>query len=159
MKNSRKRKVLELSTILFLIFGFSFFLNFFWEALHAVYLYRSHDFDASNYVPMLLYVSAVDGLIVLGLYFGVGVIWLDLFWLKPFMKIQILVFTGAGAAVAAIIEYLSVFYYHRWKYTEEMPTIFGIGISPLCQLSVTGLLAVWLSRELLYGKGIFRNTC
>jgi len=158
MKNYRKRKVLELSTILFLIFGFSFFLNFFWEALHAVYLYQRHDFDASNYVPMLLYVSAVDGLIVLGLYLGVGVMWLDLFWLKLFRKIQILVFTGAGAAVAAIIEYLSVFYYHKWKYTDEMPTIFGIGISPLCQLSVTGLLAVWLSRELLYGKGLFRNT-
>ena len=157
MKNSFKSNTLELTTILILIFFFSFILNFFWEALHAVYLYQRHDFDATNYVPMLIYVSSVDSLIVLGLYLGVGVMWLDLFWLKPFMKTQILVFAGAGAAVAAIIEYLSVFYYHRWKYTEEMPTIFGIGISPLCQLSVTGLLAVWLSRELLYGKGLFRN--
>ena len=36
------------------IFGFSFLLNFLWEALHAVYLYQRHDIDASNYVPMLL---------------------------------------------------------------------------------------------------------
>ena len=158
MKNSRKRKALELSTILVFIFGFSFLLNFFWEALHAVYLYQRHDFVASNYVPMLLYVSSVDSLIVLGLYLGVGVAWLDLFWIKLIMKRQILVFTGSGIAVAAIIEYLSIFYYHRWKYNEEMPTIYGIGISPLFQLSITGLLAVWLSRELLYGKGFFRNT-
>jgi hypothetical protein len=158
MKTSFKRNTFELTTILFFIFFFSFIFNFFWEALHAVYLYQRHDFDAANYVPMLIYVSSVDSLIVLGLYLGVGVMWLDLFWLKLFRKIQILVFTGAGAAVAAIIEYVSVFYYHRWKYNEEMPTIFGIGISPLFQLSFTGLLAVWLSRELLYGKGLFRNT-
>ena len=132
MKNSRKRKALELSTILVFIFGFSFLLNFFWEALHAVYLYQRHDFVASNYVPMLLYVSSVDSLIVLGLYLGVGVAWLDLFWIKLIMKRQILVFTGSGIAVAAIIEYLSIFYYHRWKYNEEMPTIYGIGnISPV----------------------------
>ena len=159
MKNSLKRNTLELTTILFLNFVFSFFLNFLWEALHAVYLYQRHDFDAANYVPMLLYVSSVDSLIVSGLYLGVSIIWLDLFWIKLFMKRQILVFTGIGLVVAAIIEYLSIFYYHRWKYNEEMPTIFGIGISPLFQLSVTGLLAVWLTRELLYGKGLFGNTC
>ena len=100
----------------------------------------------------------MDSLIVLGLYLGVGVAWLDLFWIKLIMKRNILVFTGAGIAVAAIIEYLSIFYYQRWKYNEEMPTIYGIGISPLFQLSITGLLAVWLSRELLYEKGFFRNT-
>ncbi|MGA9262429.1 MAG: hypothetical protein WBV95_10685 [Desulfobacterales bacterium] len=159
MNNSFRRNTFEFSTILLLIFVFSFFLNFFWEALHAVYLYQRHDFDASKYIPMLLYVSLVDSLVVLGLYLGVGVMWLDLFWIKLFIKSQILVFTGFGVAVAAIIEYLSIFYYHRWKYNEEMPTIFGIGISPLLQVSVTGLLAVWLIRELLYGKGLFQNTC
>jgi hypothetical protein len=159
MKNSLKRIALELSTILLLIFGFSFFLNFFWEALHAVYLYQRHDFDASNYVPMILYVSSVDSLVVLGFYLGVGIMWLDLFWIKLFKKRQILVFICIGVVVAAIIEYSSIFYYHRWKYNEDMPTIFGIGISPLIQLSVTGILALWLSRELLYGKGLFRNLC
>ena len=159
MNNSFRRNTFEFSTILLLIFAFSFFLNFFWEALHAVYLYQRHDFDASKYITMLLYVSLVDSLVVLGLYLGVGVMWLDLFWIKLFIKSQILVFTGIGVAVAAIIEYLSIFYYHRWKYNEEMPTISGIGISPLFQVSVTGLLAVWLIRELLYGKGLFQNTC
>ncbi|MGA8281523.1 MAG: hypothetical protein WB853_11560 [Desulfobacterales bacterium] len=159
MNNSFRRNTFEFSTILLLIFVFSFFLNFFWEALHAVYLYQRHDFDASKYITVLLYVSLVDSLVVLGLYLGVGVMWLDLFWIKLFIKSQILVFTGIGVAVAAIIEYLSIFYYHRWKYNEEMPTISGIGISPLFQVSVTGLLAVWLIRELLYGKGLFQNTC
>ncbi|MGA9535985.1 MAG: hypothetical protein WBR24_08755 [Desulfobacterales bacterium] len=152
--------MLELESIIFFMSVFVIYSkNFLEKILHAVYLHQRHDLDASNYVPMLLYVSSVDGLIVLGLYLGVGVMWLDLFWLKPFMKKQILVFTSIGAGVAALIEYLSIFYYHRWKYNKEMPTIYGIGISPLFQLSVTGLLALWLSRELLYGKGLFRNTC
>jgi hypothetical protein len=92
MKTSFTRNTLELTTILIFIFFFSFIFNFFWEALHAVYLYQRHDFDAANYVPMLIYVSSVDSLIVLGLYLGMGVMWLDLFWLKLFRKIQILVF-------------------------------------------------------------------
>ena len=103
------------------------------------------------------YVSSVDSLTVLGLYLGVGIMWLDLFWIKLFMKRQILVFTLIGVAAAAIIEYISVFYYHRWMYKEDMPTVFGIGISPLFQLSITGFLAVWLARELLYGRGLFRQ--
>ena len=74
------------------------------------------------------------------------------------MKVQILVFTVIGVVAAAIIEYLSVFYFHRWMYKAAMPTVFGIGVSPLVQLSATGLLAVWLTRELLYGKGLFRST-
>lgn len=140
------------------MFGFSFFLNFFWEALHAVYLYQRHDFDAANYVPMLLYVSSVDSLIVSGLYLGVSIIWRNIFWIKQFMKVQILIFTIIGVVVAAIIEYLSVFYFHKWMYKAAMPTVFGIGVSPLVQLSATGLIAAWLNRELLYGKGLFRNT-
>lgn len=157
MTNYYKRAALELVSILFFIFDFSFLFNFFWEALHAVYLYQRHDFGASNYVPMLLYVSSIDCLIVSGLYLGVSVMWLNLFWIKDFMKKQLLVFTFIGVALAAIIEHLSVFHFHRWAYREIMPAVFGIGISPLFQLSITGLIAVWLTRELLYGKGLFRN--
>jgi hypothetical protein len=90
MNNSFRRNTFEFSTIPLLIFVFSFFLNFFWEALHAVYLYQRHDFDASKYIPMLLYVSLVDSLVVLGLYLGVGAMWLDLFWIKVFIKSKIL---------------------------------------------------------------------
>lgn len=157
MKNYRKKNALELGSILFFIFGFSFLFNFLWETLHAVYLYQRHDFDASKYVPMLLYVSSVDSSIVLSLYLGVSIMWLNLFWIKLFMKRQILLFAIIGVVVAAAIEYLSVFYYHKWMYTESMPTVFGIGVSPLVQLSITGFSAIWLTKELLYGNGLYRK--
>lgn len=157
MQNFHKQNVLELISIIFLTFVFSFFLNFLWEALHAVYLYQRHDFDASNYVPMLLYVSSVDSLIIICLYIGVSITRMNFFWLKFFMKREMFIFAGIGILVAAGIEILSVFYYQRWAYKELMPTIFGIGISPLIQLSITGLISVWLTRKVLYGKGLFRN--
>lgn len=157
MQNLHKQNVLELISIIFLTFVFSFFLNFLWEALHAVYLYQRHDFDASNYVPMLLYVSSVDSLIIMGLYIGVSITRMSFFWLKIFTKREMFVFAGIGILVAAGIEILSVFYYQRWAYKELMPTVFGIGISPLIQLSITGLISVWLTRKVLYGKGLFRN--
>jgi len=40
-------------------------------------------------------------------------------------------------------------------YNQFMSTIFSIGISPLFQLSTTGLLAFLLTRAILYQKGIF----
>ncbi|MDZ7696394.1 MAG: hypothetical protein U5R49_05500 [Deltaproteobacteria bacterium] len=81
----------------------------------------------------------------------------EFFWIKIFTKRQLFVFAGIGILVAAVIEILSVFYYQRWVYKELMPTTFGIGISPLIQLSITGLISVWLTRKVLYGNGLFRN--
>jgi len=154
-KRLRTVNIFETGAVLSITFGFSFLLNFFWEALHAVYLYESHDFEASNYIPMLLYVSLVDGLIISGLYLGVGLIWWNFFWMKNLTLTRVLAFTVGGFGVAVIIEHLALFHGQRWAYKVEMPTILGIGISPLIQLSITGLTAVWLTRELLYGKGLF----
>lgn len=50
------------------LFCMGFLLNFVWEALHGVYLYQDHDMTTSGYVPMLVYVSTMDVLLVLGLY-------------------------------------------------------------------------------------------
>jgi hypothetical protein len=60
-------------------------------------LYQQHDFDASNYVPMLLYVATMDSLIIEGLYLGVAAASRRLFWIKPFLKRQQLTYVWAGA--------------------------------------------------------------
>lgn len=148
MKVCRGNRAVNLVTIVLFLFSFAFLLNFLWEALHAVYLYQRHDLDALKYVPMMLYVSSVDGLIVLGLYIFVRVCWRNLFWIKRFGMGPVIAFVVAGLVVATVIEVRAVFYFHKWVYKEVMPTVFGIGISPLVQLSVTGLIAVWLTREI-----------
>lgn len=158
MKDYRGNRALNMGAVVLFMFGISFLFNFLWESLHAVYFYQRHDLDALNYVPMMLHVSFVDGLLVLGLYLGVALGWLDLFWIRPFTAGQISAFLAIGVVVAAAIEYRAVFYYHKWLYKQAMPTLFGLGISPLVQLSITGLIAIWLTRELLYGRGLLLHS-
>lgn len=157
MGKSLGEKFLELAVLLLVIFGFAFPINFLWEALHAVYLYQRHDFQAVTYVPMLLYVTTIDGLIIEGLYLVVAVASRRLFWIEPLRKRHQLAFACGGCAVAAVIEYRAVFVDHRWTYSPIMPTVFGIGLSPLIQLSATGLMSIWLAKAVLYGKGLFRR--
>jgi len=36
----------------------------------------------------------------------------------------------------------------RWQYTNSMPTVFGIGLSPLVQLAATSLLSLLIYRKI-----------
>ena len=130
-------------------------LNFLWESFHAVYLYERHDIEASLYIPMIVYVSIVDGLLIDVLYLATGIVWRKMLWIKKINKLQLFFFLAGGILTAGIVEYRAVYLTHRWFYKIDMPTIFGLGLSlPLVQLSLTGLLSLWLSKEILYGKGL-----
>jgi uncharacterized membrane protein YidH (DUF202 family) len=140
----------EFGLTLVSIFAFAFLLNYFWESCHAVFLYARHDFNAEKYVRMVSYASAVDGFIIIGMYLFVSGLWRDLFWLHRMDRKQQYAAGLTGLVVAAMIEYSKVFVLKAWSYTPLMPTVFGIGLSPLIQISVTGLLAFWLTRRLLF---------
>lgn len=152
-----KKNILELGIVLVVTFVFSFILNFLWESFHAVYLYEKHDIEASLYIPMLVYVSTVDSLIIIGLYMAAGIVWRKILWIKEFTLYQWLLFAASGMLIAGLIEYRAVYLTHRWAYRLDMPTLFGLGLSPLIQLSLTGLLSIWLVKEILYGKGLLRK--
>lgn len=130
--------------------GFSFLNNFFWESVHAVYLYRGHDIDASAYLPMMLSVSAKDSLIILALYLLLCLLNRSFFWLEKFTAKNISGFILLSLLTAVAIESVSVAFMARWSYREALPTSFGIGLSPLLQLTCTGLLSLWLSKKILY---------
>lgn len=131
------------------VFVVAFLLNYVWESYHAVYLYEGHDFNAGKYVHMLTYVSIVDGALILGIHLIISVLWKNVFWLKKMNRRQVWTAVAAGLAIAAAIEYRKVFVLKTWSYTPLMPTVFGIGVSPLFQLSVTGLVSFWLTRRML----------
>jgi len=119
--------------------------------MHAVYLYSEHDISSSRYVPMMLAMSAKDSLIILGLFFFISFFCRSLAWLKFFTKANLTAFIICSMMTATAIEWVSVYVMARWSYREAMPTIFGIGLSPLIQLTCTGLLSLWLSKKILYG--------
>jgi hypothetical protein len=132
-----------------LIFIFAYMTNFVWESLHAVFLYEDHDINAMEYVRMVSYVSAMDGLLILGIYFFVAALWGDIVWIRKMNAKQICTVLITGLLVAAAIEYRRVFVTSTWSYNHLMPSLFGLGISPLLQLSATGLWAFWLTGRVL----------
>jgi hypothetical protein len=148
--NSGMTKIMkEAGLTLASVFMFAFLLNYAWESYHAVHLYEGHDFSAERYVHMLTYVSIVDGALIVGIHLVISVLWKNMFWLQTMNRRQVGTTVAAGLAIAAAIEYRKVFVLKTWSYTPLMPTIFGLGISPLFQLSVTGLLSFWLTRRML----------
>ena len=102
-------------------------------------LYAKHNFQSQRYVPMVSYVATVDAFLILGIYLFVASLWRKLFWLRNTKKGQILASIVTGMAISGVIEYERVFVSKAWAYNQFMPTIFGIGILPLFQLSTTGL--------------------
>lgn len=134
--------------IITIFFVSAYLLNFFWETWHAVYLYQGHSFPIKKYVGMIGYVSLVDALLLIGI-FVVGIlIWKNFFWFKDIDKKKYWYIIISAMAIAVAIEIKGVYVFSQWSYNELMPTIFGIGISPLLQLAVTGLISVWLIRKI-----------
>lgn len=150
-----RKKITEVSVVLATTFLFSCGANFVWESLHAAFLYEDHDFNAKKYVRMVTYVSSIDSLLIAGIYFLIATAWRDLFWLREMSGRQKSAVVIVGMMIAVVIEYRKVFVLKIWEYNQFMPTLFGFGVSPLLQLSITGMLTFWLTRRLLYRKGIY----
>ncbi|MDA8239292.1 MAG: hypothetical protein M0Z67_02850 [Nitrospiraceae bacterium] len=140
--------LLALSTV----FIFAYLMNYVWESFHAVFLYQDHDFKAEKYVLMLNYVAAMDGLLIVGMYVFVAILWKEALWLKEMNIKQTSTTVALGLLIAALIEHRKVVVLKTWAYLPAMPTIFGIGISPLLQLSASGLLSIWLARRVWFSR-------
>ena len=143
----------EFSLTIGLTLAFSYLFNFVWESIHSIWLYGDHDFSADPYVRMICYASGVDAFLVLGIFFFISLAWRDAFWMKKMNSMHVLIILLSGALVSGIIEYRAVYVLKEWSYGPNMPIIFGVGLSPLVQISVTGLLALWLTGRLLYQCG------
>jgi len=148
IKNQAKR-ISEVCLILAVIYIVSHVLNFVWESLHGVFLYKGHNFDAQRYVRMVVYTSAVDGSLIVGIYLFTAILWKDMLWLRKMRRKEVYTVLILGLVTAAFIESTKAIMLRTWSYNHLMPTVFGIGLSPLLQLSITGLLTCWLARKIL----------
>jgi hypothetical protein len=52
-------------------------------------------------------------------------------------------------SITAVLIELNALAINKWQYTSTMPTLLGIGISPLLQLPVTAILTLMIIRFLL----------
>lgn len=143
---------------IFKFFAVSYLLNFFWESWHAYYLYWGYagvsfaDYSISGYLKLMSKVSLVDAGILTIIFLIGFFVWRDLGWLCPLgLKLnRWAYFLTATIGIAAFIEIKGVYILKEWSYLETMPTIFGLGLSPLVQLATTGLLALYSIKQ--YGE-------
>lgn len=141
----------EVTLILICSFIFSYVLNFLWEAYHTVYFYVCNA-APKRFVMALSYVSFIDSLLITVIFLIVSALWKDIKWLEKMNMKHVLAVIAAGILIAVVVEYRQGIMLQRWTYNKHMPTIFGIGLTPMIQLSTTGLLSFLLTKRLIYQK-------
>lgn len=155
--NNSNNSITSLGYLIISLFVLSYLLNFFWESWHAFLLYSPESIPQtlSGYVKLITYVATIDGLLILLMYGIVSLIWRDLYWIHKIKNInntKICSFIISGLIIALIIEYHALFIANKWSYNEWMPTLFGIGLSPIIQLAITGVIALFVVKRLFFNN-------
>ena len=132
----------------FKFFGVAFALNFVWENLHSP-LYLSNTIGMNSHLLLMLYASLIDSFFIFLAFILVSIINKNVGWKLSVKKLvlfsSILFFVSFIVEVKALIT-------GRWVYSGSMPLIFGIGISPLIQLVITGTSSLTIAKLDIFGK-------
>ena len=133
------------------LFFFGFLLNFVWEVTQAP-LYALTGLGTRDLVPFIAirwWVSFGDAFTIFVAYLVISAIFRNERWIAKKIVAPWAVFLLGLMVWQAGIEYFSVYIWHRWAYGILMPTILGIGISPLLQMLIVPPIAIFLSRKYL----------
>ncbi|MBI2632342.1 hypothetical protein HYW75_05035 [Candidatus Pacearchaeota archaeon] len=134
---------------IFLFFILTFLLNLFWEVWHSL-LYNWNKLPLQNdvyfYILRILY-STLGDLILLGIIFLLlSIKNMNIKWLNKPSKLDYILIIFSGLVLSIFIEFRALTE-GRWFYNDLMPTILGVGITPLLQLFTTFIFALWLIEE------------
>jgi hypothetical protein len=141
----------------------AFVLNLIWETAHVRLYTLWATADAKTVAWSLFHCSLGDVVIALVMFALAGILLGQADWprSRPWAGIAIVV-TGA-MAYTAWSEWYNVYSAGKWAYTESMPMIFGIGVSPLLQWAILPPVMVGIYRTLApmlfgqHGSGIPRT--
>lgn len=129
----KKSKLLILMIIILI-------LNLIWEFSH----YRLYIDSTGISTTIHLIIASFTDLFLIAFIFLINSFFnKNLAWIENPKKFDYLIIVILGMLIAVIIEIYSLTY-NRWSYTELMPTIFGIGASPLIQLFTTAIISLLL---------------
>ncbi len=134
---------------IFILMLMVFLVNLFWEVSHTS-LYKCYQCGANitihYYMFVLLRVTFTDAIII-------GVIFLIITftnksfkWINRPSKKDFAIIIVLGLVIAGLIELYAI-KTGRWAYESYMPTIFGIGLTPLIQLFTTAIVSLWLAKK------------
>lgn len=138
----------EYTWITLTVFLAGYFLNVVWESLHWVWFYIP-DLPVPSFTYITHVASVGDGVWIIILYWLTAVQAKNPTWIQRPTKTNLYTFAGLGITAAAGIEAWAHIT-NAWSYGSAMPEILGIGVSPLIQLTTTGLISVYIAKTALY---------
>ena len=146
-----KKGKLSIYHIIFIVFIFSYLINLFWEVAHSL-LYNWSQFPLSNdvyfYIPKILKATLGDAFIISFIFLINSFFRKKTEWVYSIRKNDYLAFILLGLIFAVIIE-IRALMLNLWSYNSYMPTILGIGLTPLIQLSITGIITLFFIKKFL----------
>lgn len=126
-----------------------FLINLFWEISHSLLFDWNLPPLQNNveyYIPRILFSTFGDFIILTIIFAVISLKNKSWKWINKPSKTDYFMIVLLGIIFAIFIE-IRASIQGKWHYSELMPTIFGIGLTPLIQLFTTFLLALWLIRR------------
>jgi len=126
---------------------FSLALHLVWEVAQLPLYTLWHDSAPAVIAWAVVHCTVGDGLIALAT-FAVACAWsrrVDWPWRSLSRGLPVLLL--GGVAYTAFSEWRNVYRLGSWAYSEQMPTILGIGALPLAQWIVVPVVALWFLRR------------
>ncbi len=125
-----------------ILMSFVLILNLIWEFSHY-FLY----IDMSGILKKihLICASLVDMIIIGLIFLFVSLKNNNIKWIEKPNIIDYFIIIILSLIISAFIE-LRALSTGRWAYTELMPTVFGIGLSPLIQLAIVSIISLKLNK-------------
>jgi hypothetical protein len=121
------------------LFVFGFLLNMVWEVWHSQLYTTCLKQEWTKNVRLLTIMSLKDAFFIVLFYLTTVFIFgsYDIFN----NSLQLVFFVLISLSFSFVDEKISI-KKKRWEYAPTMPTVFGVGITPLLEIAITGVLAL-----------------
>jgi hypothetical protein len=119
------------------IFFVSFLLNLLYEVAHSPLYATCLKAPLKKYVPLIIGASLKDGFFITCFFLASVLPFENRFILDNSYQASLFVFLALAFSYADERVSLKM---KRWEYSEQMPLVLGVGITPLLELAVTGLV-------------------
>ncbi len=138
----------------FNIVVFAVLLNWPWEFLQVPFFIGMPAAEHWQGVKTCTRATFGDAVIMLVAYWSVAAV-AGRYWLLRPRFVHIASLVAVGVAITVVIEKLAVSgaWVQGWSYSAQMPTAFGIGLTPVLQWIILPPLTVWFCKRQL-GPGL-----
>jgi L-cystine uptake protein TcyP (sodium:dicarboxylate symporter family) len=121
-------------------------LNGVWEFAHSP-LYVDHSQGWGYVVWSRLHCTVGDVMILLSCFWITSLLSRSRHWLlRPKFALPLVLFITLGVTYTVFSEWFNTQIRESWEYTTRMPTLFGIGLSPVLQWIVIPPILIQLIR-------------